>query len=143
MSLKDTRYTHAGLVKYESGKCYVVHCLQDGSPGGLIKEPVAVFTSISNCESFAFYHYNMDTEQRQRLVTAMALDLKRGIAFNDNFELNNGSSKYCTEWVYDKVITACNDQWYLPVSQLKSFRYIAPDNLYLNDHARLIWQKKY
>ena len=143
MSLQDARYTHAGLVKTENGKAVIVHCLQDGSPGGLISESVASFTSKNNCESYAFYHYNLNSMQRKKLVSEIALDLQKGISFNDNFELNNGSSKYCTEWVYDRIIAAANDSNYLPVSRLNSFCYIAPDNLYLNPHARLIWQKKY
>lgn len=143
MSLKDARFTHAGLVKSKNGKMYVVHCLQDGNPGGLIEEPVGVFTAMTNCEAYAIYHYNLDSVQRSKLVAAMNNDLIKGIPFNDNFELNNGSSKYCTEWVFDRITAATNDSNYLPKSQLKSFQYIAPDNLYLNEHARLIWQKKY
>ncbi len=143
MSQKEQRYTHAGLLRIHNGKAWVVHCYQDSPEPGLVEEPLEKFVNNHICSDYAIYRYDLNDAQRATLMSEIDVDIKKGVGFDDSFELNNDARQYCSEWVYHRLETASKDAEYIPLTHVKNFAYVAPDNLYLNQHASCCWRQHY
>ncbi|MBL0098458.1 MAG: hypothetical protein IPP46_19755 [Bacteroidetes bacterium] len=57
--------------------------------------------------------------------------------------MEDNSKFYCSEWIREKFINATGDVNYFPVTSIENFSYIAPDNLYLNQHSKFIYRFNY
>lgn len=143
MSLNDPQFTHAGLVELVNGKPYVVHCRQEGQPEGIVRESLTDFVNKNNCSAYAVYRFEISQQSRDNLRVMLEKDIQRGVTFDEEFNLNNGTREYCTEYVFNRVSLVSGDHNFLPVTKSGDYVYIAPDNLYLNKHAYRIWQQLY
>lgn len=143
MSLKDSQFSHAGLIAIENNRLYVYHAYQEGSPSGLIKESFTQFINPDLCDKYEIFRYNLTDHERREVKLNMQVDLSKHLPFDNEFELNNGNAVYCTEWIHNCLNTSLNDLNYISCSILKDFKYVSIDNLYFNIHTKKILFKKY
>ncbi|MBL7923289.1 MAG: hypothetical protein JNL88_03735 [Bacteroidia bacterium] len=136
----EAEYSHAGVVWCRNGSTYVLH-LQQEKPGvSLLVESIRDFWSADCCSKGAVYRLDLPREALARIEQRMMLDRQSGLQFDEDFDLQNDSRMYCTEWIRHLVISATGDSAYFPLTTAGDFSYIAPDNLYRNRHARFIYK---
>lgn len=139
-SLTDPSYSHAGILLKYNGVDYVVHMEQTAADGSLRMERLSDFWGPRISHAGAVYRLDLPEEQRQRLQREIRADLQKGVVFDEQFVLDDDAKMYCSEWIRNKVIHATSESDYFPVSMAGDFRYVAPDNLYINPHAMLVYK---
>ncbi len=138
-SLKEKKYGHTGIVLIKNNLPYVAHVQQD-RPGPALKvEPLSHFWNKSICNEGAVYRLDLNNSQKKFFATLLNINLKRNLLFDSKFDMNEHSHVYCSEWIRDLIVESTGDSTYFPISIAGDFKYIAPDNLYLNEHAQLIY----
>lgn len=137
MSLQDKTYSHSGIIVKEGNEFFVYHMYQDMKNPGLKKELLNEFVDPAVSSSAAVYRYDISDAKVAELEKNIRCNYSNHCTFDDKFELGN-ESYYCTEWISHLLTIVTNDSAYIPQSRIDDFAYIAPDNLYLNQHAQLI-----
>ena len=136
-STQDQSFSHAGVVLMKNNIPYVVHLQQDDL-SGIKMEEFSSFISDDVCSKSAIYRLDLDEKEIQTMMEEINEDLDKKISFDPEFNFENSSTMYCSEWIRHLVVQATDDAAYFPVTKAGDFTYIAPDNLYLNKHTRLI-----
>jgi hypothetical protein len=136
-SLNDRRFSHAGIFLQTKYGPSVVHISQD-LPQGLKVQPVDEFCSTHIADYSGWVRTDLSDEQRDKLHALVMRELTQGRSFDELFSLDDNRKQYCTEWVREVFSAVTGDTTYFPVTEVDGFRYIAPDNLYVNDHCTLI-----
>jgi len=134
-SLRDPRYSHAGILLFRKGRWEVAH-VQQSDQSGLKLQSLESFTGEGR--EWAVYRVKLDESVRQRLILHVVDDHRRGIDFDDNFSLSDGQAMYCTEWVNSVYARAEGATFSFPLTECAGFHYFACDNLYLNPRSVLI-----
>ena len=134
-SLKDPRYSHAGIVLKYKDSVMIAHVSRDFE-SGLVAESLESFARSG--QEMAVYRINVKGRTSEELVRIIGEDLRKGVPFDDQFSLENGSAMYCTEWVNSVFSRAEQKTTSFPLTHAGGFTYFACDNLYLNDRASLI-----
>ncbi|MEP7168319.1 MAG: YiiX/YebB-like N1pC/P60 family cysteine hydrolase [Bacteroidota bacterium] len=158
-SLKDKSYSHAGIISIEDDKIFVYHILQGmeqksevsgqkSKDAGinesyLRKELLESFCNSNNNSAYAIYRYDLSKNAKEKIIDKLESFSKKKIIFDSHFDLDTDSAMYCTELVYKAIEAASENEHYLPYSIVEGNKYIAPDNLYLNPHAALIYSRDY
>jgi hypothetical protein len=144
-SLKDKRFSHSGIVSVEKNRIFVYHILGDERSYGsqVRKELLDSFCNGKENNSFAVYRYDLTTDEKKNMVTNLQLFSERKIKFDSHFDLETDSAMYCTELVYKAVEATTGNKQYLPYTIINGNKYIAPDNLYMNRHSKLIYSYIY
>lgn len=137
MSLQDKTYSHSGIILKEGNEYFVYHMYQDMAKPGLKKELLNEFIDPAVSSSAAVYRYDIGESKVAELEKNIRRNYSNHCTFDDKFELGN-DAYYCTEWISHELTTVTGDENYIPQSRIDDFVYIAPDNLYLNQHAQLI-----
>jgi hypothetical protein len=137
MSQSDPYYSHAGIVFLQNGKWKVVSSTQDCLKPGVIAQEFNDFLQGDITEDFAVYRYSLSRKDREVLEVSLIDDIINPSPFDCAFELSSDSAYYCTEYIYQrmKLFTACKN---IHVSVSGSWKYIAPDDLYLNTDGQFI-----
>lgn len=138
-SLKEKKYGHTGIVLIKNNLPYVAHVQQDRPGPALMVEPLSQFWNASICNEGAVYRLDLNNSQNKNFTTLLNLNLKKNLLFDAKFDMDDHSHVYCSEWIRDMVVKSTGDSTYFPISVAGDFKYIAPDNLYLNEHAQLIY----
>lgn len=138
-SLKEKKYGHTGIVIIKDNIPYVAHVQQDRPGPSLIVEQLSQFWNKSVCNEGAVYRLDLNTSQKENFASLIQLNLKKNLLFDAKFDMDEHSHVYCSEWIRDLVVESTGDSSYFPISKAGDFKYIAPDNLYLNEHAQLIY----
>lgn len=136
-NLRDRRFSHAGILIHTDNGPAVVHLSQD-SPAGLKIESLGQFSSGSTSDLVGWAKTDLSDKQRTILHAMVIRELSMGRQFDDRFSLEENQKQYCTEWVRDVFTTVTADSAYFPVNEVDGFRYISPENLYINTHCALI-----
>ena len=144
-SLEDKRFSHAGIVSVEQNRIFVYHILGDERRQGsqVRKDLLDSFCNVKENNSFAVYRYDLTTNKKKNMVTNLKLFSEKKIKFDSHFDLATDSAMYCTELVYKAVEAATGNLQYLPCTIINGNKYIAPDNLYMNGHSKLIYSYIY
>lgn len=140
--MEDPSFSHAGILIKKGDADFVVHLQQTSSDGSLKMESLSDFWSDRTCKGGAVYRLDISDEEVAKVKSEVLLDLKNGVQFDENFNLDDDTKMYCSEWIRNKLIHSTGDPAYFPVTNAGDFAYIAPDNLYLNTHAQLIYKFK-
>lgn len=136
-SMNDRKFSHAGIfIRTKNGPA-VAHISQD-PPSGLKIESLDRYCSSRSSALVGWARMDLSEDQRQRLHALVMQELGQGRSFDDCFSLDENEKHYCTEWVRDVFMAITYDSAYIPVTNASGFRYVAPDNLYLNQHSTLI-----
>ena len=141
-SLSDPSYSHAGIIITKNKENFVVHLQQTSSDGSLRIDKLSDFWSPQVCKGGSIYRLDLSEEELAKISSEVNNDLKSGVRFDEQFNLDDDTRMYCSEWIRNKVIHATDDVDYFPVSTAGEFHYVAPDNLYMNRHAMLVYKFK-
>ena len=144
-SLNDKKYSHAGIISVKQNKVFVYHILggEAKQPTQMRKELLDSFCSATENNSFAIYRYDLTNTEKENMLNNLNSFSQKKIIFDSHFDLATDSAMYCTELVYKMVESATTKKNYLPVTVIDGNKFIAPDNLYINAHARLIYSYAY
>lgn len=140
----DKRYSHAGVIHFESRRCRVVHCIDaTEGPSGLRSESLEEFLDPTTTLAYALYRFPLSGAERS--VSAYVCDsaLQAGLSFDRNFNLEESSFMYCTEWVRYCIGRAAGNRIRFLSTQIDSKEYLAIDNLYLNQAYLLYTSRRY
>lgn len=143
-SLKDPRYSHAGIISLENGKPLVYHLLGgETSVSVLKKEPLNKFCSEAVAASFAVYRASLTDVQKKSIDSLNRYYFRIQLPYDSRFELTTDAAMYCTEYVY-KILSEVGGKNILISSSMLSERdYIACDDIYLNPAFRQIFSLDY
>lgn len=136
VSQKDSRFSHAGLVRIIDGRVYVCHYIDEGYR----MEPFGVFTGRSGCTSFSVLRYNLTACQRTNLLSMIDSEEAAGRLFDSSFDLSTDDDLYCTEWIY-KCLGKIG--FPLSVSKAGTSPYIATDDLYVKADVKQVTAFEY
>ena len=67
-----------------------------------------------------------------RLISVAQKFYSQGIMFDMQFDLASDKRMYCTEFVYKAVEAASNHKIQLSTDHIKSIKFVAPDDLFIN-----------
>ncbi|MBL0342099.1 MAG: hypothetical protein IPP71_14960 [Bacteroidetes bacterium] len=142
-STTEHKYSHAGVLMLESGKPYVYHCIgtNNGSKGGMKKEPLSEFCNSQYVTSFAIYQtpfFETSSCALQKYFKSLS---QKNIQFDDEFDLSTDHQLYCSEMIYKMLQEVYG--YSLEVSTFKGQKYVAIDNLYLKTRFTKITEIKY
>ncbi len=142
-SLKDPYYTHAGVIHEMNKSWFVYHYIDEDLKSGLHIEPLSNFVDKQFCSSLALLRYPLKPIEKIRFDSLLIISNKQAIPFDNEFSLTSDSAYYCTEWIAKLLERSTLDKDYIPVTSVGQYSYIAPDNLYLNEHCKLIYKYEY
>lgn len=141
MARQDASFSHAGIVVKSDSGWNVVHCL--GGEGavrdGVLIDPLSDFCSNSTADSIAVVRLS-DLPELQDAVAFHAAGLARkAIRFDTDFSLETENDLYCTELIYRVYLHCSRGKISLPLTRFAGMEYVACDNLYKNQFAKLIY----
>jgi hypothetical protein len=140
LSLRDHKYSHAGIIHLENGKAYVYHML--GGEGGknnyMRKELLQSFCSPQESNSFAVYQADVNNLLIDSIATAY---FKRKITFDEAFDLSSDDKMYCTELIWKILQTISGKDKFLSLTELSGVKYISCDDIYMSGHCKIIFSQ--
>jgi len=145
LSLKDARYSHAGIIHVEHGKAFVYHMIggEENPSSKMRKDPIEVFCGPGDAHSFGIYRLDLDSGQLAGMDSLAESYYYSGLEFDTHFDLNTDEKMYCSEFVYKVIRHVVRDEKYLSLSVVSGKQYVACDNLYLNPHTTRIYSYQY
>jgi hypothetical protein len=135
---QEAEFSHAGIVLRKDAGVFVAHLQQEQAENALQLEPLEQFTDHSVCSKAAVCRFDLSEQQRKQLFLQVEEALKQQKTFDVSFDLADSKAMYCTEWIRHLLVATTGDSTYIPFSKSGDFRYIAPDNIYRNPHARIL-----
>lgn len=144
-SLRDPRYSHAGIISVENGIIYVYHCIggEDNPQSELRKDKLESFCSPELAHSFGIYRLPITASVAKKMVTKADSLFHQKILFDEDFDLNSDNKMYCTEFVYKTIKSLVTEKITLSSSEVSGKKYIACDDLFLIPKTKLIYQTNY
>ena len=144
-SLKDSRYSHAGIISMENGKPIVYHLLGGESSATVLqKETLEKFCSPGEAVSFAVYRAPLHQAQKKSVDSLNQFYFHARLRYDSRFDLATDSVMYCTEYVYKVLIQAMGkNNILIPSSVLSGQAYMACDDIYLNATMKKIFSFDY
>lgn len=144
-SLREPKYSHAGIVSVENNNIYVYHCIggEDNPQSELRKDPLESFCSPELAHAFGIYRLPIDDAAAQKLVLRADSLFRKKIMFDEDFDLSTDHKMYCTEFVYKSIKSLVTEKIALSSSEVSGKKYIACDNLFLIPQTKLIYQTNY
>src|SRR5436853_399231 len=107
-SLKDPRYSHAGIVSIEEGRAIIYHLIGGESSVSVIrKESLENFCSPEEAASFAVYRAALTNAQINLVDSLNRHYYKAKLPYDSRFDFSTDSALYCTEYVYKVLSYAC------------------------------------
>lgn len=142
-SQTDPQYSHAGVAEVTSNGIYVYHILgsEVGHHSGLKKEKLNDFCNSKINSSYAVYRYPFLSGKQILIKQYLEQVTNQKIKFDEGFDLNSDSTLYCTEMIYNMCREIASTT--LPVTVFRNNRFVAPDNLYINNFSILITKKSF
>lgn len=144
-SRQNKTYSHCGIVRIVHGRVMIYHAIggEDNPDARLRKDSFESFCNPEHNLGFGVFRYRLTSVQHRRLDSIVDLDYRLRIRFDMKFDLGTDSSLYCAEFVYKALTRATGEPHFMPVSQIGSFRYVAIDNLFLNNHCYPVYQAQF
>ena len=132
-SLKDSRYSHAGMISVENGRPVVYHLLGGESSASVIKrESLENFWSKDEAASFAVYRTSLSEARKKSVDSLNQYYFGIKLPYDSRFDLTTDSAMYCTEYVYKVLSKATEGNIFISSSILSEYTYIACDDIYLS-----------
>jgi len=138
----DKSFSHCGLVVMENGYPFVYHCIggEDNPDARLRRDSARRFFSPLHNTALGIARYTIDTNAEKAVILSYYYKRPR---FDLEFDLATDDAMYCTEFAWKVLTATAGDTAFLPVSELNGRRYVGTDNLYINNHARLVWRVQF
>ena len=145
MNQKEKSYSHCGIVIIEDGCPFVYHSIggEDNPDQELKRDSVSFFFSPLNNLGFAVARTALSETQNISFIETVKLFYKQRRKFDLDFDLGTDDRLYCSEFVYKAMRQALKDSCFIERTRVFGKEYIGIDNLYLNDHTKLICQVKF
>ena len=145
LSFKEKKYSHAGIVHVENGMAYVYHAIggEENVDNKLRKDLLQDFCDPQYVHSFGIYRYDLNMEQTKQFDSLATYYYHQEMQFDTKLDLATDSVMYCSELIYKLLQKVTGDMDYLSISNVKGYKYIAIDNLYLNKHCSIICKYSY
>jgi hypothetical protein len=141
-SLKDPRFSHAGIIHKESGSVFVYHIIGDAQNKNenMRKELLSNFISPLQANGFAIYRSGLNPEKIDSLSAVL---FNKKIQFDSSFDLNTDDKMYCTEFVYKVLSIVSGQNNFIPLNSVNGKEFIACDNIYLSSNMENIYSRNY
>ncbi|MBX2904545.1 MAG: hypothetical protein KF744_00815 [Taibaiella sp.] len=138
----DKGFSHCGLVVVEHGYPYVYHCIggEDNPDARMRRDSAHHFFSPLHNTALGIARLDVDTGAEKMLIINYFNKQPR---FDLHFDMATDDELYCTEFAWKVLTATAGDTAFLPLSEINGRRYVGTDNLYLNNHAHLIWRVQF
>jgi hypothetical protein len=141
-SLKDPRYSHAGILHKENNRLYVYHLIggEEGRNNKMRKEPLRDFINPSLADGFAIYRCSLNSTKIDSLAGRW---YRQGILFDSHFNLDTDDKMYCTEMVYKALCKVSGHDNFIPLNEVSGIRFVSCDNIYLSAQMKILFAYDY
>lgn len=142
---RNKSYSHCGIVSIENGNIYIYHAIGgEYNPNQKLKRetPETWFSPVHNI-AIGLARYSMDSLQKLALVEQVKTYYREEKEFDMQFDLATNDKLYCAEMVYKAVQISTHDSAFLPTTTRFGKHYVGVDDLFLNQHCKLIGQQKF
>ncbi len=145
MNRTDKTYSHCGIVMVEGGYPFVYHSIggEDNPDERLRRDSASFFFSPLHNTHAAIVRYSFSGEEVSRLGDVVRNYYRIKPRFDLKFDLSTDDVLYCSEFVYKSVSQTLADTAYIHISGLFGHRFVGIDDLFLNEHANVVWQTKF
>jgi hypothetical protein len=145
MNRSNKSYSHCGIVMVEHGYPFVYHSIggEDNPDARLRRDSASRFFSALHNTAIAIVQYSFTPKEQETLIEVVKGYYHKKPRFDTRFDLSTDDDLYCTEFVYKAITAATADTGFIPTTSAIRHTYIGTDNLYINDHANLVWQVKF
>lgn len=143
MNQTDKRYSHCGIVSIEHDTIFVYHAIGgEFNPDQKIKrEPLFSFAHPTDNKAVAIYRSR--TGSGQPIADTAIAYYRRELPFDMKFDYSTEDRFYCAEYVAKTLVRGIGDSNWLSFSVQGRLRYVAVDNLFLNDLMRPVYHAQY
>jgi hypothetical protein len=145
MNKRNKTYSHCGIVMVEDGYPFVYHSIggEDNPDERLRRDSANFFFSPKSNTHLAIVNYNFDPAAINDLRDIVIKYYRARPRFDMKFDLATDDQLYCSEFIYKALNKTMNDTAYIHTSELLKRRQVGIDDLYLNEHANVIWEVKF
>lgn len=91
--------THCGLVKFEEGKCYVIHAESSDDADGMQKIPLRRFVLDSQPGTFMVTRLKAPQKKVDEVIDRVTYYLDKQVPFDHKFDSGDSTQMYCTEMI--------------------------------------------
>lgn len=142
---KDRTYSHCGIVMMENGYPFIYHAIggEDNPDAKLRRDSASFWFSTKYNMGLGICRFDLDDSQQKNLKSIVRQYYKERRMFDMNFDLASDERLYCAEFVYKAVNHAAGDKSYLQPVTFFGYSFVAVDNLYKNEHTKLVCQVRY
>lgn len=142
---KDKTYSHCGIVMIENGYPFVYHAIggEDNPDAKLRRDSAAFWFSTVYNTGLGIVRFDLNNTAQDSLKKIVRQYYKERRMFDMNFDLGSDERLYCAEFVYKALTRAAGDNTYVKPVTFFGYSFIAVDNLYQNEHAKLVCQVRY
>ena len=137
MSQHDPCFSHAGIILRRGGSVRVISCTQDCIKPGIIAQETGEFLTTATTAKFGVFRMSFSQEERRLLGEMLEHDILHPLPFDSKFELGTDSAYYCTEYIFRRMNSITPGKL-SHISVSGSWKYIAPEDLYLYSKGRFI-----
>ena len=144
-SVRDKKYSHAGIISIEANQVYVYHAIggEENVSNKLKKNTLKEFCSSENAKSFGIYRYALSEAEKNQLGELVQGYYQKGLEFDLSFDLQSDDKMYCSEFIYKILTKVKSNKNFLPLSEVNGLKYVAIDDLYLNSACEPIYRFTY
>jgi len=137
LCLKNKTYSHCGIALVEHDSIFVYHALGgEWNPDEkLRRDPFDLFCNPFGNRGFGIFRFDLHKPEKQRLDSVVKEWYKKGLQFDMKFDLATNDRLYCAEFISKAVEVATKGRISFSTTTVKEFEYVAPDDLFLNQHA--------
>src|SRR6185503_1799599 len=127
LNQREKKYSHAGIISVEGVNVFVYHAIggEENQSNKLRKDPLEVFCSPSDAESFGVFRTDLADRQLQTIGAVARTFFERGLEFDTKFSLDSDDKMYCTEFVYKLFKSIHADSCFLSLSAVSGFNYVS------------------
>jgi hypothetical protein len=142
LSFKEKKYSHCGIVHIENGNVYVYHVIggEENVNNKMRKDLLKDFCDPRRVHSFGIFRYNLDEKQLNQFDSLSIDYYHKGLQFDTKLDLATDDVMYCSELVYKILQKVTCDKNYIATSSVNGYKYVAIDNLYLNNHCIPVYE---
>lgn len=142
---KDKAYSHCGIIQIENDSIFVYHELggEYNPSQQLMRQSIENFCNPDDVDRFAVYRYPLSLNQKDSLKIIIQTFYKKKLPFDVFFNCNTDDRMYCSEFVFKCLNRTLKGLVKKALYKNESPMYIAIDDIYCNDFARLIVRKEY
>ena len=144
-SMKDKKYSHAGIICIEKDGVFVYHAIggEENLSNKLKRSSLGEFCDPENISAYGIYRYPLSDSEKAGLSKLVKAYYQAGLEFDLAFDMNTDNKMYCSEFIYKILCKVKSNKNFLPLSELNGLKYVAIDNLYMNSACHFVYSFTY